>query len=340
MSEENMSDNSPEKESSSDIPSIPELEEFIFHPDQYTGGVVPRELPAPDVAKFLLGKIQKDAKLQTFIQVEQVANFYDTNEVAAKFKTFLSKDESNEEENRRSMVIDRIIARLGDDQDVEFAKNYYKHLIQKATSVAEFEDLIKLHEALNLGGDSSAIRSKINARLAELEAKKDSGYEARLEYLKFDETVMNLLTRAEKVKAVKEKILGMSDRKQRLNEEIKAYLRIEYGYIEFLQPWAARRIRQETWGQQPADQRFRVDRQPLKKEVSTVFRDYLNEELGKFPTLTKEEKESAKISILRAIKFFDGQVSEEEDAFLDVFKGTQADILANEGFLLPKGEGR
>lgn len=335
MSEETIPrDNLPEGEPPSETPpSIPELDEFIFEPDEYTRGVVPRKLSPQEVAKYLLAKIKPDTKLQSFAQVELVAHFYDTFEVTKKFRQFLQRQETSAEEVRRSIIIDRIIARLGDAEDRQFATQYYRHLVQKAETAQEFEDLILLHEALNLGGNSTEIRQKIQSKIDALQTKKDADYQAMVEYYKFQETILGNLSRAERVAAIKNKIVGTTDRQQRLVEEIKAYLTIEYGFIEFLQPWAARRIRQETWTAHPPEDAKRVDAQPLKDDVIKAFQTFLGK-LNEFPTLRAEEKESVRLRALRAIKFFGGKLSEEEESFLDRHKGTQADTLANEGFML------
>lgn len=333
MSEENTPQGAnTESSSSSETPSIPELEQFVFQADEYSSNVVPRKLEPAKVAKWLLGKIDEKTKLKHFVQVEKVAVFYDSNEVVGKYKQFLDKKESNTEDTKRSIVIARIVGRLGKSEDVEFARQYYNHLIQRADTIEEFQEVIILHEVLGFGGNSAALRQRIKTKLASLETKKDSDYQSRLEYLNFQEKVSNSLTRAEKVQPIEEKILNITDRKQRLEEEIKAYLAIQYGYLEYLQPWAAMRIRRETWASSPAEQILRKDKPPMRGDVIKAFRLFL-EKLEKM-SLSDKEKESAKLSILRAVKFFGGEVSELEEHFLGLNKGTQADTLANEGFLL------
>lgn len=334
MSEENKPENIPAETEASATPESRMLEAFIFKSDEYSNDIIPRQLQSVEVAKFLSGKVEKNAKLKAFVQVEKVANFYDTNEVVGKFKSFLDKSEADKDEVLRSIVIARIVARLGDKEDVGFAKQYYKYLIQKINSEKEFEELIFLHEALGLGEDSNALKQKIQSKITELKGKKDSDYEIELEYLKFEETISDMLMRAEKVQPIKDKILNNSDRKKRLREEIKAYSTVESSFIEFLQPWAARRIRQETWAIKPDEQQLRNDKQPFKKEIAAAFRDFLNE-LDKFVNLQKEEKAAIKLRILRAIKFFDGDISDEEESFLNSNRNDQMDTLANEGFLLP-----
>jgi len=315
-------------------PSIPELERFIFEHDEYRSDVVPRKLSPSEVAKFLLGRIEKKSELRVFVQTEKVADFYDIYEIVEKFKQFLDKTESSAEDNQRSIVITRIIALVGSKDDIEFAKQYSKHLIQRADTIAEFEDLILLQNVFGPDADSAALRQKIQAKIASLEPQKDSNNQASLQYLKFNETISNKLTRVEKAQQVKSNILTIADRKKRIEEEIKAYLTIEYGFIEYLQPWATRRIKRETWATQPAEQIKRTDNQPLKEDVIKSLRSFL-EKLPKIPDLDSDEKEFAKIRSLRAIKFFGGKISAAEENSLRQHKGKQLDILSNEGFLLP-----
>ena len=333
MSEENTEQkNLSETESSSEPVSIPELEEFIFRPDEFNEEIVPRRLSAPEVAKFLLQKIDKNTKLEAFIQVEKVADFYDSTEIVEKYKQFLDKKEAGSEEVQRSIVITRIIAILGNADDVEFAKSYYKYLIQKVDSITDFEQIILLHEALGLGNDSRELKQKIQTKLTALESKK-ADFTGELEYLKFQETIPPRLTSTEEVQPIKDKLLRNADRKQRLEEEIKMYATTEYRYPEFLDKWSARRIRRETWAAQPAEQIKRTENKALKEDVVKVLRAFL-EKADKLPNLDDAEKEAVKLRLLRAIKFFDGKLSVEEEGVLRYNKGKQVDILANEGFLI------
>ena len=78
--------------------SMPDLEKFIFKADSFTKGVVPRKLDPAEVAKFLLERIDEQTELKYWLQVEKAAAFYDTFEAAEKFKSFLNKNESGEDD--------------------------------------------------------------------------------------------------------------------------------------------------------------------------------------------------------------------------------------------------
>lgn len=326
----------PTKNNSSSAPvSLPEMEKFIFNSDVFNREVVPRKLDAGEVAKFLIEKINAETELKYWLQVEKAANFYDTYEVAEKFKAFLNKNESGEDGVRRSIVIARIVGSVGKPEDAESAKKYYPHLVSKVDSLVEFKDIILLHDVLRLGKKSEALRTKIQSKMKSLEARKDADEEAETEYFEFQGKIEKGLDRAEKTASFKEQILGMTDRKKRMEEEIKMYLGIDYGFLEYLQPWAAARLRRETWETAPAEQIVRDVKPPLRADVAKNLREFY-EKLDEMPDLEEdEEKEAAQVQILRAIKFFEGEISDQEENFLAQYKGKQADILANEGFLLP-----
>lgn len=331
MSEENIKENNPSAEQA----SIPELEKFIFRPDIFEAAVVPRKFSSEKVAEFLQEKVDANATLKNFIQIEKVAVFYETFEVVGKFRGFLNKKEADAEEVRRSTVITRIITVLGEKEDVNFARDYYKYLVERAESKVEFEDLILLYDAFGTSGDAAVLHQRIKAKCATLESKKESDDSARVLYLELAGTITNKLTRAEKAQLVKAKILDISDRKKRVEAEIKAYLTIEYGYTEYLETWAAMRLRRETWAAQPIEQIKRTDDSQLKDDVAKLLQDFLKK-LKDVPDLDSEEKDFAKIRTLRAIKFFNGKISESEETFLKQYKNQQIDILANEGFMLDK----
>lgn len=312
--------------------SIPALDEFIFEPDEFREEIVPRKLSAPDVAKYLVQKLDRNTKLKAFEQAEKVADFYDSTEIVETYKQFLDKKETDSEAVRRSIVIARIIAILGTPEDINFAKVYYKYLIQKLDTLEDFEEITFLHEALNLGTDTAALRKKFNDKAAALETKKGD-FQGELEFLKFQETIGNKIQRAEKVQAIKDKVLKNNDRNARLEEEIRIYLTPEKGFQEFLQKWSARRIRRETYGAQPAEQFKRVENVQLREDVANTLRSFLLEKAEQLKS-GEQEKQAVKVRLLRAIKFFGGKMLDGEEDFLRMFKGKQVDILANEGFLV------
>jgi hypothetical protein len=312
------------------------LEAFIFKSSIYTSLVVPRKLSPKEVARFLIARIEKDSKLRVLLQAEKVIDFYDIYEIVPKFRQFLDRRESSAEDVRRSIVFARVIAILGNGEDLNLAAEYYHHLVQRADSVSEFEDLVLLYESLEGSGANSAVlRQKVEAKMLLLKPVNAGGPQPPPpEFYKLREISQLKLPRAEQARKLKSKILSIADRNQRIDEEIQMYLTIQSGYSEYLQPWATRRIRRETWAPQPAQQVVRPEKAPLNEDVQKAFQRTL-EKLKELPDLPDEIKEFAKVRSLRAILFFDGKLSAEETEFLRLYKGEQLDVLANEGIMLP-----
>ncbi|HEX6278490.1 MAG TPA: hypothetical protein VFZ49_00625 [Pyrinomonadaceae bacterium] len=334
--ENNEGPNGPAPESTPQpAPNYSALEKFIFEPDEFTNTIVPRQLDPVKVADLLLKKVKKETSLESWIQVERVADFYDTYEVVEPFKKFLDKKESGPEEVQRSSVIAKIIAILGEAGDREFATDYYKYLVQKIQSQEDFDYLVDLHMAIGLGGASGEIRKRYQEILSSLESRAGSDQQARVEFLDFKANVDRKISAAEQIQPMKDKVIAIPDRKARLDEEIKMYLRPPSGYDDYLRPFAVRRIKRETWAAQPAEQIRRPEDPPLRAEVAEAFRAFLAK-IDEFQNLREGEKEAISLKILRAIKFFGGKVSSEEEARLRSERGRQIDVLANEGFLLPR----
>lgn len=316
------------------VPPPPQLKKFVFESDRFTGEVVPRHLDPVAVAEFLNEKINEKTPLKPLVQAEKAAAFYDVYEIAGKYRSLINTLEPSDDVLLRRIVLDRTIAKVGTPDDVAAAKQVYESIAARVQSIPEFKEAILLHDVLEIGTSSPTLRNTLRAKLTALAPQSESDGPGRLEYLELQETVSQKLEDAEKAADVKASILGKGSRKQRMDEEIKAYLAVGYGYIEFLQPWAAMRLRRETWAANPDEQTTRPQEPPLKKEVAEAFRDFL----GKIDTLPghdDDDKNAVRVQVLRAIKFFGGEISEQDEQFLQQFSGTQADTLANEGFLLP-----
>ena len=155
---------------SDDIPNIPELDEYIFRPDPYQSGAIPRRLVAPEVARYLIGNVKPDIGLKSAIRVEDVAKFYETFEITEHLRTVLDRKEQDEEGRRRSMALVRVIAYFGSDDDLAFARKYYEYLVSRAESVDEFIDLTYVLDSFGPVGVGGVLRKAAIARAAATDA--------------------------------------------------------------------------------------------------------------------------------------------------------------------------
>ena len=300
-------------------PKLPELEEFVFHPDQFEKFKVPRRLPPGDVARFLMTRLDRSAGIGPLRQTEQLVDFYDLNEVAAFLRGFLDGRESTPEQRLRSITIVRTIARSGAPDDRRFANDYFNHLMQRAT-VAELPELTSIYEALGPEGDSQRLRAAAQAFAGAGPAPADARILRSL--------LSKTLPRAEQANALKARTLAVPDSAQRVEIEIRMYTGLLMCYPESLPAWAARRLRRETWADSPAQQIARAPDRNRSLWIAQAFRRIMPA-IEEQKSFTPEVKTAKQLSCLRAIDFFGGTLTNAEYQELHQDPARQFDILSN-----------
>ncbi len=300
-------------------PSLPELEEFVFHPDQFGKEAIPRRLQPGDVASFLMSRLDAGTPLGALQQAGKLVDFYDLNEVAAWLRRFLDGREAGPEQRKRSIVITLIVARSGAPDDRRFAAGYLNFLVQRATA-AELPGLVSIYEALGPEGDSQPIRAAATGLLSAGQPPADA---------RNLQTLLNMtIPRAEQANTMKARILAMPGRQQRIDGEVKVYLALLVGYPEYLPGWAARRLRRETWGENPADQAVRSSDRRLSTEVAEAFRRVIPL-VAANRAFDDHVKSLKRVTCLRAIDFFGGTLSTAEYKEMHADPSRQFDVLSN-----------
>jgi hypothetical protein len=137
------------------------------------------------------------------------------------------------------------------------------------------------------------------------------------------------LPRVQAANQVKSQILAMQDRKGRILQELEMYLTLQYGYLEYLTPWAISRLHRETWAPQPAQQITRRDDPALRSEVAQVFLTTANN-IERLPGVLPENRESLRVRCLRAAEFFGHTLTPEDRAFIGKYAAGQIDMLSND----------
>jgi hypothetical protein len=137
------------------------------------------------------------------------------------------------------------------------------------------------------------------------------------------------LPRIQKANEIKAQILASPDRAYRLLQSVKIYLGLEYGYAEYLTPWAISRLKRETWGAQPADQATRKENPALRAEVARMF-ETTAANLSRLPGVDPADHDSLRVTCLRAAHFFGHSLSAEERTFITQHAAGQVDMLSND----------
>lgn len=236
-------------------PKVPELENYVFTADQYRHGNPPRGLKSKDVGTYLAVMIDKATPLRVVEFAETTAMFYDASEVVPAFRKHLDKTEKTSDDVRRSALFARMVAGLGNEADAAAAATYFVYLCGRAEGQYELLDLVELYMALATTADPKPLEARIAARLAVLKPKVNTDDSVRLEYLKLSEAVTTMLKSSAFSKKEQGSILKMTDRNARLRALIEVYIGITGGGRD-LRPWAAARLRRESWTLQPRSSWF------------------------------------------------------------------------------------
>ncbi len=309
--------------STTQIPGQPtdtqsKLNEFIFHPDLFHTDAVPGQLPPGEVAEFIRTRVTAAVELRPMMQTEKVIDYYDLQTVADHLKALIASLAADPSRLRLSAIAARALALVGSPADVKFAVSVYQHLASMPVKLEEFQELLLLYDALSGAAPVEALASRADSVIASMRKQEHRPYEVEQELLRLDEFRRITLPRAEKAQQVKAQILQAPNRRQRIQEEILVYLGEKYGYLEYLQPWSARRLRREVWAPQPASQTTSAWDRALAGEVVQAFAE----------ALAGQQSPSLQVRCLRAILFFGGDLTAEQHQFLEANAGRQIDRLS------------
>jgi hypothetical protein len=307
---------------------VQQLETYVLKPDSFHGDAIPKRLQRDVVAGFVVARVGRDTSFASLVRVEKLVNFYDLQEVCGHLSSLLPPS-PGPSDVAKAAVIGRTIAATCRPPEVQNVAGYSGSLIANAQSSVEIVELLELQDRLGPAADSRVLEGRIGQLRAASGAKANADYQARLETSRLDEMRTLRLDRVRRANETKAQVLAMTDRQKRIGEEIKMYLTLEYGYLEYLTPWAAARLRRETWGNSPADQVVRAEDPGRRAEIAKMFQS-VAANLDRLPDVDPENRTSLRVRCLRAVEYFGGALSTEEVIWIPKNAGRQVDVLSND----------
>lgn len=307
--------------------SVQRLERYILKPDAFQGNDIPKSLDRAEVARFVVERINAETKIKPLLRVEQVVTFYDLQEVCGHLYGLLPR--IGLAEVPRPAVIARTVAAACRPSEVRQVAGVAKALIANAHSVSDIQELMELQDRLGPQSDPAALSSRIDWLRSSGGSVAKSAHQNKIQTAKLDEMRNLRLTRVREANAIKARTLALTDRKNRILQEVKMYLTLDYGYLEYLTPWAASRLRRETWGLQPGDQDSRNEQPALREEVASVFATTAAN-IQRLPGVDPASYDSLRVRSLRAAEYFGQPLSAAEREFISLKAGRQADLLSND----------
>jgi hypothetical protein len=260
--------------------------------------------------------------------LERLVTFYDLQEVCSHLFTLLSANQSAADVTKAA-VIARTIAATCRPAEVQRVATSFDTLISNARTSSDILELLELQDRLGPGADSRAIEARIDRLRATAVSTAQADYQARLETSRLDEMRSLRLTRVRRANEIKAQVLSMNDRPNRIRQEIKMYLTLEFGYLEYLTPWAAARLRRETWGDHPASQTVRDENPGRRAEIARIF-ESVAANIDRLPDVTPENRDSLRVRCLRAVEYFGVPLETKDRIWLNDNAGSQVDTLSND----------
>jgi hypothetical protein len=305
---------------------IEKLETYVLRPGAFDALHIPRDLDRGSVAQFITKRIVPPLSIKSLKRLENVVTFYDLQEVCGYLQGLLSNP-SAQFGTAEYAVIARTIAANCPPPAPQQMASFAQTLVSRAKTPAEMTELLDLQDRIGPGFDLTPLASRL-VQLRAL-AASDPDPQAKFQIIPLDQMYSQSLPRIQKANEIKARILASSDRQYRLLQSVRIYLGLEYGYAEYLTPWAIARLKRETWGAQPADQANRKENPGLRAEVAKVFVTTAAT-VGTLPGVDPADHDSLRVTCLRAADFFGHSLSEEDRAFIAEHAAGQIDMLSND----------
>ena len=305
---------------------IEKLETYVLRPGAFDGLNIPRDLDRGSVVQFITKRISPPISIKSLKRLENVVTFYDLQEVCGHLQGLLSPP-SAQFGIAESAVIARTIAANCPPPAPQQMASYAQTLIARAKTIAEMTELLDLADRIGPGFDLKPLADRL-VQLRAL-AASDPDPQAKFQIIPLDQMYSQSLPRIQKANEIKGRILASPDREYRLLQSVKIYLGLEYGYAEYLTPWAIVRLKRETWGAQPADQATRKENPALRAEVASLFVTTAAN-VSRLPGVNPADHDSLRVTCLRAADFFGHALSADDRAFIAQHAAGQVDMLSND----------
>jgi hypothetical protein len=303
---------------------LPELETFIFHPDQFGKELIPRRQNPPDLVSFIQERIDRSTPVDALRQTEKVVDLYDLQELAPYFQGLLNQSEAQPDDFLRSILFDRMLARIGLPPEREYARRYFQFLISKASTTQMFEELVTTYEAIGSSADPAPLVAAIGRKASALD-KSDPQWVHEAEVL--NQLANYTVPRTTLFNQEKDRIANIPARPARIDREIDLYLGLRSSYPG-MGSFGARRLRREVWSEQPPQQIYRADSARRGEELAAAFRAAIPR-VALADDLPSSAKDTMIRACLRAIDFFGGELTEADRKKLQD-AGRQFNILSND----------
>lgn len=262
---------------------------------------IPKRIDPAVVERVLAEELAaRDLPRWPAVRFADIADFYDATGVVPHLQKRLDRREETTDHIARSAAFVGAIAVLGDAAARSFARSYYHHLLSHPNADGAMTALVGCYANLTPDETSALTIGRIDALIAELEARAGADPGAHTAALELEDLRNGPLARADAAASLQQQIVATPEQGLRLDQLVDIYLDIDMRYYEHMRRWAIRMLLREARG-------------GGAQAVAAAFRRSLPRiEAG--PVDVRGPRASR---ALRAVEFVGGTITREERASLD-----------------------
>lgn len=294
-----------------EIKANSQLESFVFD-IKHGRKVEPRNLDPKHVEEFVRKKIDRSREPLSFGRTRTVIDFYDLAVVKDHFEKLLQRGEKDEQQILQSLESVRIIAEQGSENDRRNAFGYYEYLVNHPASLEQFEEFTKAVDSFGPEYSGAKLSDAMKKQYAILKEKGKTNefIDGQAEQL-FSLINGRLPQMVEQISA-RGRVMAIDKPDQKIRKLVMIYLGIDTLTSQDWEKWSARQLR-------------KIAREGDPKQVIAVFR--ASYDAIKSAGFEKEDDESRRLRVARAIRYFGGELNEEEKAMVAAGSEFQVDYL-------------
>lgn len=302
------------------------LQRYLLVEHKYEAGPVPAPIDRAAVVKILQDEVKPGQSVDKMEKLARLAIFYHVEESSEQFLSLFQKRETSPKDVARTAHALRALAWIGNDQQWSQAQRYYHGLLGWIRTQG---NLKSMEMACNAFGPKEGTEKlakwvqehidKLQEQLDAVKAQDESDPRARSLKKEVDALKRfhsNRIRRIKEANETRTKIEETTDAGRRAAKLAELYVDTTVTSTDELSFWAAMTL--VRWGRQGPHAR---------KNIVKAFQDLAAKYDRKEPLSRQAEFALHRATCLRAVLFFGGELTPEEDEWLEKHEDHGHDIL-------------
>jgi hypothetical protein len=285
---------------------------------------LPRRVEPHQAGEFARKSLEADAITPAETgRVGAIVRFYDLRDTAPTLIKRLNKRENGAAEWQRAVNMAALLADVGDDAQATQAADYVRYLAGTRFAGDAPDQIVGAYFSLPQSADAKFVTTLLDAEEQKVKGAPPTDDDAHVRAVQVHTLKTDTLPRVERARKRKFEILALKDVARRRDQLARVYLELEVHPTTSMQPWGVLLLQRECDEASPAD---------LSKPFSLIL-DLMRSPAGVVGStgqkLPREEEPGIATRCARALEFYLGQLTPDQQKYLDSLGGhsEQDDLL-------------